>query len=142
MPSMTPNDMIDAYVKLRDKKQDIEKRHKAELAPLNEMMGSLEAYLLENMRVAGLSSLRGTAGTAYKTLKTSARVVDWPLTLDFILKNQMYDLLEHRVSKLVVQSIMEETKQAVPGVETSQEDSVNVRRATANSKLPSTEEVE
>lgn len=144
MPTMTANEMIDAFVKLRDRKDDIEKRHKIELAPINDMMKTLEAYLLESMRAGKLTSVRGSSGTAYKVLRTSARVSDWLAVMAYIREHDAWDLLEHRVSKLAVQAIIEETQAPIPGVETSQEEGVNVRRATANSRQSSrsTEEVE
>jgi len=132
--TMTPDLMIEKYVLLRDKEAEIKKRHVAELAPYHEVMARLEGWLLEALNQAGLSSMKAPAGTAFKTTRTSAKVIDWPATLAFIREREAWDLLEARVSKLAAQEIMAELKQPIPGVETSAELCVNVRRASATGK--------
>lgn len=132
--TMTPEVMIEKYVALRDKAADIKRRHTEELAPYNEIMGRLEGWLLEALNQAGLSSMRAPSGTAFKSTRTSAKVVDWPATLTFIKEHNAWDLLEARVSKLAAQQIIEDTKRPIPGVETQSELCVNVRRASASGK--------
>jgi hypothetical protein len=129
---MTVDTMIEKYVQLRDRKKAKEDEHKAELAPFNEALSRLEGYMLEAMNQAGLSSMKSPHGTAYKSMRTSAKVIDWAVTLPYILENKLYELLEARVSKLAAQAIIEETKLPIPGVETSSEMVVNVRRASAS----------
>lgn len=128
-PRLTADAMVERYVRLRDRKKEIEARHKEELAPYNEGMKLLEGYMLEALNQAGLSSMRSPHGTAYKSTRTSATVKDWPLTLAFIRERNAWDLLEARVSKLVAFQIMSDTSEPIPGVETSAEEVVNVRRA-------------
>lgn len=128
---MSVNVMIEKYVKLRDKKKEIEDQHKLQLAPFNEALDRLEGYMLETMNETGLSSMKSAHGTVYKSLRTSAKVIDWAATLGYIRSNEAWDLLEARVSKLAAQQIITETKLPIPGVETSSEVVVNVRRASA-----------
>lgn len=129
---MTVDTMIEKYVKLRDRKKELEDAHKSQLAPFNEALDRLEGYMLEAMNEAGLSSMKSPHGTAYKSMRTSAKVIDWMSTLNYIKENNAWDLLEARVSKLAAQQIIEETKLPIPGVETSSEVCVNVRRASAS----------
>lgn len=133
-PAMTAEMMIEKYVALRDKKSEIEKRHVAELAPYRDVMSQLEGWLLEALNQAGLSSMKAPSGTAYKSTRTSAKVIDWPLVLAFIREHNAWDLLEARVSKLAAEAIITETNHPIPGVETSSELCVNVRRASASGK--------
>ena len=128
-PGMTLDYMIQKYVALRDKKEAIEEKHKAELVPFREAMNMLEAYMLEALDNQGLQSMRSPHGTAFKKLRTSAKVTSWSEVLDFIRANNAWDLLEQRVSKLAAQNIIEETKKPIPGVETTSEVCVNVQRA-------------
>jgi hypothetical protein len=129
---MTVDTMIEKYVQLRDRKKLKEDEHKAELAPFNEALSRLEGYMLEALNQAGLDSMKSPHGTAYKSTRTSAKVIDWVTTLNYIKENNAWDLLEARVSKLAAQEIIKETKLPIPGVETSSELCVNVRRASAS----------
>jgi len=128
---MTIDDMIRNYVRVRDKKEALEKAHKEQLKPFREMLSRIEGYLLEALNQAKLNSMNSVHGTAYKTLRTSTKVVDWPATLTFIRENEAWDLLEARVSKLAAQALIEDTKLPIPGVESTSELVVNVRRAGA-----------
>lgn len=128
-PHMTVDAMIESYVKLRDKKKSIEDRHKQELAPFRETMDQLEGWLLEAMNQAGLDSMKGQHGTAFKSTRTSAVVREWQATLAYIREHDAWDLLEARVAKTTAFNIIKETEAPIPGVETSTEVVVNVRRA-------------
>lgn len=128
---LSPDALIENYVRVRDKKREVETKHKAELAPFNDMLERIEGWMLEALNNAGLSSMKSPHGTAYKSIRTSAKVVDWIETLNFIRETSAWDLLEARVSKLVAEQIMKETGAPIPGVETSRETVVNVRRASA-----------
>jgi len=130
-PRLTADAMIERYVKLRDKKKEIEARHKDELAPFNDALKRLEGFMLEALNQSGLDSMKSAHGTAFKSTRTSATVKDWPLTLAFIREHQAWDLLEARVAKTVAYQIMADTKAPIPGVETSAELTVNVRRPSA-----------
>lgn len=129
--SMTVDVMIEKYLRLRDKKKSIEDEHKQQLAPYNEAMTVLEGWLLEVMNQAKLKSLPTDQGTAYQSTRTSAKVTDWAAVLTYIRQNEAWDLLEARVSKLAAEAIIEQTQLPIPGVETSSEICVNVRRPTA-----------
>lgn len=131
---MSADDMIDKYIRLRDKTKAIKERHVEELAPYAKAMDVLEAWMLEALNNARLQSMKSAHGTAYKTTRTSAKVTDWPAVLAFIKTREAWDLLEARVSKLAAQSIIDETGQPIPGVETASEIVVNVRKASGDGK--------
>ena len=126
---MTLDKAIASYVKIRDRKKELEARHAEELAPVNTMLDRLEAFMLDAMDQAGLNSIKSVHGTAFKSTRTSAKVLDWDLTLDFIREHEAWDLLERRVSKKAAEAIIEETKEPIPGVDTTSEIVINVRRA-------------
>jgi hypothetical protein len=131
-PLMTADAMIENYVKLRDRKKEVEARHKVELEPYNKLLDELEGWMLEALNDAGLQAMNSPHGTAYKSVRTSSKVTDWAAALAFIRANEAWDLLEARVSKLAAQAIIEETNHPIPGVDTSSEVVINVRRASAS----------
>lgn len=128
---MTPAQMIEKYLQLRQKLRNIEAAHKSELAPYLEMKEQLELAMLDHLNQNGLESTRCEVGTAFKSTVTSVVVRDWPRTLDFIRDNQMWDLLEGRVAKSAAVEIVEEMEQPIPGVEISQATVLRVRSGKA-----------
>ena len=42
MPTPNAGDVIAGYLKLREQREELSKRHKEEMAPINEKMGKLE----------------------------------------------------------------------------------------------------
>ena len=133
-PAMTMDQMARDYVALRDKKAAIEKENLERVAPYTAMLRRIEGYMLEVLNTAGADSIKTPHGTVYKSMRTSATVSDRQAFLDFVLATKLYELLESRVSKLAAQAIIAETQKDIPGVETSSELVINVRRASASGK--------
>jgi hypothetical protein len=123
MPA-TVEDFVDRYVRLRDKKADLKKRHAEELAPLDEAMSRIEGLLMGQLNTVGADSIRTPHGTVYKQSWSSARVADWQQVLDYAIEHERLDLFERRVSKTVVDEIGH-----VPGVEVDRGVKVNIRRS-------------
>lgn len=121
--------VIAGVIAMRDKIDALKTQHKEQLAPLNQQMEKLEAYLQLQLVTLGTTSFtaKGT-GTAYLQNVVGVTVEDWDATLDFIKTHEMWELLERRVSKTVVQEYIESTKEVPPGVSVRQETEVRVRR--------------
>lgn len=128
MGQVNVEQVIAAYVKLRDQKNELKRKHKEELAPFNEKMSKLEGWLLRDLQNRGTKSERTDAGTAYITTVSSATVKDRDEYLNFVREKEMWDLIENRVSKTVVQDYLEETGELIPGVNFEQTQEVRVRR--------------
>lgn len=129
MPS-SPGDVIKAYLALRKQKDDIKDRHKDELAPLNDKIEKLESWMLNALNKASVDSMafKGV-GTMFKQLCTSVTVETWSDTLAWIQENGLWEVLEQRVSKTVVQDYVEAHGVVPPGVKIAQEYEVRVRKS-------------
>jgi hypothetical protein len=125
--TLTPADMIEKYLQLRNKVNKIEAKHKEELAPYTKVREQLENLLLAHLNDTGTDSAKCKAGTAFKSTATSVTVKDWTATLTYIKDNNLWDLLEARVSKTATVEIIEETKKPVPGVQISRATVLRVR---------------
>jgi hypothetical protein len=68
-------------------------------------------------------------GTAFTQIETSASVEEWSDVLDYIKKNEAWELLERRVAKGAVLATIEETKEPIPGVKVNQMRVLRVRTA-------------
>lgn len=121
--------VIAGVIAIRDQIDDMKTAHKEQLAPLNQKMEKLEAYLQLQLTTLGTTSFtaKGT-GTAYLQNVVGVTVEDWDATLAFIKEQGLWEMLERRVSKTVVQEYMESTKEVPPGVKVRQETEVRVRR--------------
>lgn len=126
---MTPARAIESYIALRAKIHEIEEAHKKQLAPYKDMLGRLEGVLMAELERTGLDSLKGAAGTVFKSTSTSVTVQDWTQTWGYIKDNQLWDLLEARVSKNTALAVIEEKGMPIPGVQVSQATALRVRRA-------------
>jgi len=123
------DDAIDMFVRIRDKKKELQDDHKEQLKPFNEGLKKLEAILIDHLNNSGAESIRGTHGTVYSITRTSAKVDNWDDVLQYILDNELYHMLEKRVSKGAVEEYVEANGEPPPGVAITSDATVGVRRA-------------
>lgn len=122
-------ELVEKYIQLRDKKAEIAGQYKAKVAKLEEVITKIENILLKQFSELGMESVRTKAGTAYKSTRASATVADWDNVLDFIQRNDLWNMLERRVNKSAVEQFKEEHGDLPPGVNWREEVTVNVRRS-------------
>lgn len=116
---------IDAYVKLRDKRDALKKQQAEALRVYDDKLEEIERRLMQVMHDAGTESLKTKYGTAFMASWTSAKVEDWEKVLDFATEHGRFDLFERRVAKSVVEELG-----TVPGVTVERGLRLNVRRAS------------
>lgn len=127
--TITVDAVVSKYVKLRDLKAEKKSAYDDSVKDIDAAMAKCELYLLRTMQEMGLESVRTEAGTAYKTVKTSAQVADWDMALAFIRDNELWEMLEKRVSKKLVEQYKEEKNDLPPGINWREELTVNIRRS-------------
>lgn len=123
------SELVGFYVDFRDQIEAIKRELAERTAPLSARMDRIEARLLERLSETGQENAKTTFGTAYKKPFTSTKVADWNVLLDYIKKNDAYDLLTKSVAKDAVKARIEETGEIVPGVDLVTGVSVGVRRS-------------
>jgi len=116
----TPAWLIEEYIKLRNKVNEIKAKHAEQLEPYGTVMKAIEGQLLDHLGKNELDSVKGESGTAYKQTVTSVTVDNWDQALGWIQKHNAWDLLERRVSSLVARALIEESQKPIPGVKISQ----------------------
>ena len=127
--AMTPDRLVEMYVLLRDRVAEIKQRHKDELARPTLAMAKLEGLMLDALNASNVQSMRANQGTFYKINRTSCTVEDWSTVLDYIRQNNLWELLESRVSKSAVEAIVADTGAVPPGVKITTFVDVGIRRA-------------
>jgi hypothetical protein len=123
--------IVEKYIALRDMKTLMKGKYEAKIAKLDQIMDKIEGVILTQFNEQGMTACTTKAGTAYKQLRVSAGVGDWDTTLEFIQANDLWNFLEHRVSKVAVNEYKEaHAGEIPPGINWREEYVINVRRTT------------
>lgn len=128
MSKPTVDSVIAAYIKRRDLKKEIQTRHKEELAVVNGAMDKIEAWLHREMLEMNVDSVKTKAGTAFIQTVSSVKVADWETALDFLKKEELYHMLEHRLAKSSVEEFVENVGSNFPGTSLTKTQVVRFRR--------------
>lgn len=123
------DEIVEKYTQLRDKKSQLKAEYEAKVAPIQQAMDKVEAYLLAEMQKQGVEAFKTGSGTAYKQERTSATVADRSALLDFARAGELWQLLDIRVAKTAVDEYVAQNKDLPPGVNYRKEVVVNVRRS-------------
>ena len=118
------------YIALRDQKSEVEAKHKAELAELNEQLERLDGFLLGSLQDLGVDSFKTGAGTVFTTQRMQAQIPDKGALTAYLRSNpDDIELLQTRISTTVLKDWMERHEGATPpGVAARIERTVSVRR--------------
>lgn len=121
--------LVGFYLHCREKKEAIKREYANALTTVEPFMESIEGRLMELLQDSGQESARTTFGTCFMKSSTSTKVADWNVLLDYIKKNDAFDLLYKNVAKDAVIARVEETGKVVPGVDMVTFKSIQVRKA-------------
>lgn len=132
--SLKIDELVEAYVGIRDSLGDSRKLFKAFEATCKEDMEKIEVQLLEIARELGVLNFKTEFGTAMIVDKDFARVAGpegWKKLCEYMIKTGDFGLVEKRVAKLHFKEVMTIEKLAPQelGVEYVIEQAIQVRRA-------------
>lgn len=122
-------ELVEKYIQLRDAKSQLKSKYDAKVAKLETAMEKIEALILMDFDEQGIESMRTKAGTAYKQTRASAGVADWDMVRDFIVDNELWNMLERRVNKSAVEQYKDAHGDLPPGINWREEVVINVRRS-------------
>lgn len=126
---MRVEDVIDKYVKIRDKRRALKEEFENSDAVLKNASDKIEAWLLKKLSDDGLESTKTPFGTAYISKRTHATCNDWTSFWGFISRAGRFDFLEKRPASRAIAEYFEECNELPPGLDLHTERVVNVRRA-------------
>jgi hypothetical protein len=130
--TVTVDGVIKAYMKLRAQRDAIEAETKEKLSLVKANMAKLEAWLMAKADEDGVTSFKTDHGTAFLTTTDFANVDDWDAVLDFIKREDAYDMLERRVSKTAVRAYIDTTNEVPPGVRYGTKLDINIRKPSGS----------
>jgi len=118
------------YIKMRDKKAELEAELENQIGKLENDMGTVKAAILNHMKSLGVESLRTDAGTVYRTVRTKYSTSDWESMGKFILEHGVPELLEKRIQQTNMRVFLEENPDLLPpGLNSNMEYSVTIKRS-------------
>lgn len=126
---MQTDELVDKYVKIRDKIKAIEAKHKQELEPYKNALALLDTEFIKRMNQSGQNALPTDYGTAYKTTKTLSSIADPTIFFDFVETGKHWSLIQKRLNNAAITEFIEEYGSPPPGINVTQKIDVNVRRS-------------
>jgi len=126
--SYTAEQLIARYVEVRDEIKALDEAHSEKMRPHRQSLEVIEAALQDMLNTAGGDSIKTSAGTAYRSTATTAKVDSWPEFIGFVLHTGDTELLVRNVNKTRLQECIEGGR-IVPGCTMGQVQRINVRRA-------------
>jgi hypothetical protein len=121
--------LIDAYLKVRAKRDEVVERAKE----LSKRMGILEGAMLAQMQRLGTDQFRSATcgGTAYQRERTTFVVEDPEVFREFCGANGMLEMMKAAVTEEEARGYLERTGQPPPGVRVNRILKVGVRKASS-----------
>jgi hypothetical protein len=122
------DERVRQYVACRDEIDKVEKRHKEELEPLQNLQKVLAGILQQFLDDTGVDSIKTEYGTAYATTRFSAALADPEAFMQHVIQNNSFELLDKRANVTAVKDYVKEHNTTPPGVNLSSITSIGVRR--------------
>jgi N12 class adenine-specific DNA methylase len=126
---MTPAEMVEMYIKLRDHKKAAEKAFKESLERTEQGMEKLEGMMLKHLDDTGANNIACDAGTVYRNMQLNVTVEDKQEFLNWLQQSGEWEALDLKANKTYVRQAMEDGD-LVPGVRHSSIFTVGVRRSS------------
>ncbi len=124
------DEAVRMYVQERDELSVYMKKANAHEITVKDRMAKISMWLRDKGDELGIDSFKTQHGTAYRNVKTSYRMGNWPAFLDWIQRTDNFQCLEKRVAKNATKEVHDATGEVPPGVEFVAEVEFNVRRPT------------
>ena len=125
----TVDQVLAAYLELRNQRDDLKKVQAEDMAPINEKMRACQVWVQKQLQSQGLTNFKGSSGIAFLQTDTTVSVKDWDAMFAWIQAQNLWQFLEHRVSKSVVTDYIEATKEVPPGLGISSEVTAHIRKS-------------
>jgi hypothetical protein len=138
------DEIVGAYIQLRDKKTDIKALLEERLDVLNVRLDLLSTVMLKRFNERGNDQVKiKGVGTAYRVTNVVAQCADWNVFYNWLISEldaardsgkdatEVFSYFQKRLTTETVKQFMEANEGAVPfGVNIASSHAVNVRRST------------
>lgn len=130
MTEMTADKLVTAYIKIRTKREQLKAAFEEQDNDLRAQQDMISEELLEMCKTIGADSLKTSAGTASKTVKTRYWTSDWESMYGFIRQNDVFHLLEQRIHQTNIKKFLEDNPDLLPpGLNSDSRYTITIRKA-------------
>lgn len=127
--------LVDAYIKMRTRKTEIEAEFNTKLEKVNNNMKKVKLVILERMKDSGLESMRTGSGTVYRTQKESYYTNNWEAMGKFVVEHNVPELFEKRLHQGNLKTFLDEHPDLLPpGLNSNTEYSVTIKSVSKKEK--------
>lgn len=126
---MKLDQIVERYVKLRDRKTQLKAAYEASVADINTAMARLENAIQATLDKQGVEAVRTEHGTAFKSTSTSATVADKAAFKEYLQETGNWELADIRAGKTAIEQFRQENDDLPPGINWRQAITIGVRRA-------------
>jgi hypothetical protein len=125
----TAEKLTSVYIKIKDRRSELTAKFKEEDSALSDQLNKVKKALLKYCEEQGVDSVKTSAGMFYRSARTRYWTSDWSSMHEFILENEVPELLDKRVNQNNIKQYLEENPDKVPkGLNVDSEYIVSVRR--------------
>lgn len=116
-------------IELRDQLDEKKREYEEAIKPIKDRIAKGNAWLLDQINAAGVSSMKCSSGTVYISETLSVSAPDKAAFTNFIRQTGEIELLELRPSKAAIKEYMDRNNgELPPGIATRTERNLNLRR--------------
>lgn len=126
----TTEQLIDAYVQLRDSADAIKARHKIELQEHNDLMDKITKELDTRLAVADAKTISADSGSVTRVITTNAVCNDWSAFGSWVTAMGRWDVFPKKLNYTPFKEMVENDEALPPGVRLERSARVQVRRKT------------
>lgn len=129
MPDINFDQLVDKYIRIRDKKAEVKKVQQAEIDKFDQALIAIERLFLAEMQRTGAKSVATNHGTAYQKTQTSVTIADREIFRKFVQDDpEHWIFADLRANAPAVKAYLDERAELPPGVNLTSRLTVNVQR--------------
>ena len=117
------------FIKIRDERKQIAddfNKRDGELAAKQDM---IKSALLNHLQEQNIDSIKTAEGTFFRSTKQKYWTSDWPSMYEFVIENQVPDLLEKRLHQTNMKQYLEDNPDLLPkGLNVDSEYTLSIRK--------------
>lgn len=122
--------LVRTFTRLRDQRKAKLDEMETEIEKIEAKMDTVKKAIMEQMKASGLTSIKTSFGTAYRTVRTTYSTANWEEFHKFVIEHQELNLLERRIHQSNMKEFLEQHPELLPpGLNANSEYTVTVRKS-------------
>lgn len=121
---------VKLYKELDAQRTAIEAEAKNRVVAIDQKMAVIEKWIATKSANDGVDSYKTPYGTVYFAPSAYCSVADWDTVLEFIKREERWDMLTHGVTKKSVTAYLDATQEIPPGITYGTKRTMYVRKPT------------